>query len=262
MRKITQGLRVEFETRLRHERIAAATGPSRGAVSNCVRRAVQRNLGWPLPAGMDQVTLERLLSPQAVKLVQYTRADYAYVHQELKPKGVTLQLLREEYRATQGEGAYQYSQFCWPRCAGTRAPATALPAASPAPDSCRWTSSAPVIHPASPPPSASSPPPAVPERVPRRDAIRYRRDPRHERGSRGCAGRARGRSPPSRSPPPAALRRPPLRFPAQLEAPGFPTTGDKEVHPPALAGMRNLMSVPCVLLGRQWHSGQTPRDRQ
>ncbi|MGH8291751.1 MAG: tyrosine-type recombinase/integrase, partial [Steroidobacteraceae bacterium] len=39
--------------------------------------------------------------------------DYAYVHQELKRKGVTLQLLWEEYHAAQGERAYRYSQFCW-----------------------------------------------------------------------------------------------------------------------------------------------------
>lgn len=35
------------------------------------------------------------------------------MHQELKRKGVTLQLLWEEYHATHGERAYRYSQFCW-----------------------------------------------------------------------------------------------------------------------------------------------------
>ena len=35
------------------------------------------------------------------------------MHQELKRKGVTLQLLWEEYQAAHGERAYQYSQFCW-----------------------------------------------------------------------------------------------------------------------------------------------------
>ena len=110
MRKITEVLRLKFEARLSHERIAAATGLSKGAVSNYVQRAVRRSLGWPLPPELDEATLERLLFPQAVQREQYTHADYAYVHQELKRKGVTLQLLWEEYHATHGERAYRYSQ--------------------------------------------------------------------------------------------------------------------------------------------------------
>lgn len=34
------------------------------------------------------------------------------MHQELKRKGVTLQLLWEEYTVTHGERGYRYSQFC------------------------------------------------------------------------------------------------------------------------------------------------------
>ena len=34
------------------------------------------------------------------------------IHQELKRKGVTLQLLWEEYQKTHGDQAYRYSQFC------------------------------------------------------------------------------------------------------------------------------------------------------
>jgi transposase len=113
MRKIREILRLKFEARLSHERIAAATGVSKGAVSNYVQRAVQRSLGWPLPEDLDEAALERLLFPQVVQQEQYTHADYAYVHQELKRKGVTLQLLWEEYRAAHGERAYRYSQFCW-----------------------------------------------------------------------------------------------------------------------------------------------------
>jgi transposase len=113
MRKITEVLRLKFEARLSHERIAAATGVSKGAVSNYVQRAVQKSLGWPLPEDLDEAALERLLFPQVVQQEQYTHADYAYVHQELKRKGVTLQLLWEEYHTAQGERAYRYSQFCW-----------------------------------------------------------------------------------------------------------------------------------------------------
>jgi len=113
MRKIKEVLRLKFEARLSHERIAAATGLSKGAVSNYIQRAVQMGLGWPLPPDLDDAGLERLLFPQVAQQEHYTHADYAYVHQELKRKGVTLQLLWEEYRSAYGERAYRYSQFCW-----------------------------------------------------------------------------------------------------------------------------------------------------
>lgn len=53
MRKIKDILRLKFEAQLSHEKIAAATGLSKGAVTNAVRRAVQKGLSWPLPAELD-----------------------------------------------------------------------------------------------------------------------------------------------------------------------------------------------------------------
>src|SRR5271170_3795567 len=50
MRKIKDVLRLKFEAKLSHERIAAATGISKGAVSKYVQRALQKGLAWPLPA--------------------------------------------------------------------------------------------------------------------------------------------------------------------------------------------------------------------
>lgn len=46
MRKIKDLLRLKFEAKLSHERIAAATGISKGAVTNYVHRAVQKGRGW------------------------------------------------------------------------------------------------------------------------------------------------------------------------------------------------------------------------
>ena len=45
MRKIKEVLRLELEAELNHEKIAAATGISKGAVTNAVQRAMQRGLG-------------------------------------------------------------------------------------------------------------------------------------------------------------------------------------------------------------------------
>ena len=112
MRKIREVLRLKFEVKLSHEKIAAATGVSKGAVTNYVQRAVQKALRWPLPPELDERRLEALLFRQAAPREHYAQPDYAMIHQELKRKGVTLQLLWEEYHAANGEHAYRYSQFC------------------------------------------------------------------------------------------------------------------------------------------------------
>jgi transposase len=114
MRKIKEVLRLKFEAGLSHERIAAAVGVSKGAVSNYVQRAAQAGLSAPLSPDLDDAALEALLFPHAPpRATSYAAPDFALIHQELKRKGVTLQLLWEEYSAAHPEGAYRYSQFCW-----------------------------------------------------------------------------------------------------------------------------------------------------
>jgi len=114
MRKIKEVLRLKFEAGLSHERIAGAVGLSKGAVSNYVQRAAQAGLSAPLPPELDDAALEALLFAHAPpRATSYAAPDFALIHQELKRKGVTLQLLWEEYRAAHPEGAYGYSQFCW-----------------------------------------------------------------------------------------------------------------------------------------------------
>ena len=113
MRKIIDVLRLKFETGLSHERIAAATKLSKGAVTKYVQRARDAGLGWPLPPEVDEARLEALLFPHAAPVVErYAAPDFAHLHQELKRKGVTLQLLWEEYAEAHAGQAYRYSQFC------------------------------------------------------------------------------------------------------------------------------------------------------
>ena len=113
MRKIKEVIRLKFEADLSHERIAAATGVSKGAVTKYLQRAREAGLDWPLPQALDDAQLEALLFSRARPLVaQYVEPDFAPLHQELKRKGVTLQLLWEEYAAAHPGQAYRYSQFC------------------------------------------------------------------------------------------------------------------------------------------------------
>ena len=112
MRQIKDVLRLKFEAALSNERIGAALRLSKGAVAKYLQRAAQAGLSWPLPPDMDDSALEALLFPKAPSSSSFAPADYGWVHQELKRKSVTLQLLWEEYRAAHPGRAYQYSNFC------------------------------------------------------------------------------------------------------------------------------------------------------
>ncbi len=112
MRKITEILRLKYEAKLSHEKIARACGISKGAVGKYVNLAKARGVCWPLPEGMDEAQLEAKLFRVQDQPARLAKPDYPRLHQELKRKGVTLQLLWAEYAEAHGEQAYRYSQFC------------------------------------------------------------------------------------------------------------------------------------------------------
>lgn len=112
MKQITEVLRLKFAADLSHERIARALGISKGAVSKYVSLASAHGLTWPLPEAMDEVALERVLFPPQTSPPRFVEPDGFAIHQALKVKGVTLQLLWAEYVAVHGKHAYRYSQFC------------------------------------------------------------------------------------------------------------------------------------------------------
>jgi hypothetical protein len=132
MRKIKEVIRLKFEADLSHERIAAAAGVSKGAVTKYLQRAREVELGWPLPVGMDDGKLEALLFPRAPPLVtRHVEPDFAHLHQELKRKGVTLQLLWEEYAVAHRALACTPSiTICWTRIAFQRGAPSRARAAS------------------------------------------------------------------------------------------------------------------------------------
>ena len=114
MRQIKEVLRLKFEAKLSHERIAAATGLSKGAVTSYLKRALEAGIGWPLVPQIDDTALEaRLFRVASVVAAGHAAPDFAHIHQELKRKGVTLTLLWEEYSAAHPGYAYRYSQFCF-----------------------------------------------------------------------------------------------------------------------------------------------------
>ena len=113
MRQIREMLRLKWEAGLSDRQISIGSGLSRPTVAKYVSRAAACGLGWPLPASLDDAQLERMLYPprEPVALGARPEPDWLAVHRELKRKGVTLQLLWDEYKAAHAQG-YQYSAFC------------------------------------------------------------------------------------------------------------------------------------------------------
>ena len=113
MRQVREILRLKHEQGLPHRAIARACGVGLGTVSEYCRRAQRAALTWPLPADLDDAQLEARLFRRVGEFVGVPRPvpDMAWIHQELKRPGVTLQRLHLEYLAQQPAG-YRYSQFC------------------------------------------------------------------------------------------------------------------------------------------------------
>lgn len=114
MRKIKEVLRLHHEAGLSRRRVSQALNISYGSAVNYINRAQQAGLTWPLPEDMDERTLGRLLFPSqpATGQRRFAEPDFLSVHQELKHKGVTKQLLWQEYRQQHPEDGYSYAQFC------------------------------------------------------------------------------------------------------------------------------------------------------
>jgi transposase len=114
MRQVREILRLKYEQRLAHRAIARACGVGLGTVSEYCRRAQQAGVTWPLPPEWDDAQLEARLFQRVgdVVGVPRPRPDMAWVHQELKRPGVTLQRLHLEYLEHHAADGYRYSQFC------------------------------------------------------------------------------------------------------------------------------------------------------
>ena len=112
MRKIKEVLRLRFEQDLSHRSIATSCGISITTARGYIVRAKAAGLSWPLAEDVDDGALEALLfgvpKPSEANRGQL---DWPATHLELRKKGVTLQLLWQEYRECYPEG-FGYSRYC------------------------------------------------------------------------------------------------------------------------------------------------------
>jgi|TARA_R110002072_G_scaffold274191_1_gene434996 transposase len=114
MRKIREVLRLRLEAGLSIRQISASTKTSVGAIQKLLTRAQALEITWPLPENLDDGRLAAMLYPGAdpTSSSRYQVPDWLTVHQNLKQKGVTKQLLWEEYTAQYPNRCYSYSQYC------------------------------------------------------------------------------------------------------------------------------------------------------
>ncbi len=112
MRKIREILRLKHEVGFTHRSIAQALHVAVGTVSEYLAKAKKRGLSWPLPEELSDSKLEARLFPPPPSSRERVRADFAYIHEELKRhRGLTLLQLWVEY-AEDNPGAYRYSRYC------------------------------------------------------------------------------------------------------------------------------------------------------
>jgi transposase len=114
MRKIRDILRLRLAAGLSIRQIKASTKVSVGAIQKLLAKAEEEGLTWPLPPELDDGQLARLFYPGADTRTsnRHQIPDWPTLHQELKLKGVTKQLLWEEYARQYPNRCYSYSQFC------------------------------------------------------------------------------------------------------------------------------------------------------
>jgi hypothetical protein len=113
IRKIREVLRLSWDVGLSPRQVETSLGVSRITVRRYLERAERAGLSWPLPDGLDDAGLDAALFPPTPPPPVGGRPmpDFAWVHRELRRKGVTLQLLWMEYKQAHPDG-YQHSQFC------------------------------------------------------------------------------------------------------------------------------------------------------
>jgi transposase len=87
-------------------------GMPKSTVGDALKMSRAAGIDWLLEQTLPDDQLEARVYPSVDRYRgQHVDLDYAHIHRELKRKGVTLQLLWEEYAAA-NPLAYEYTAFC------------------------------------------------------------------------------------------------------------------------------------------------------
>lgn len=111
VRKTREILRLHFDGGLSHRAIVRTGVGARSTVQELFKRFASSGLSWPLPADLNDAALEARLYPRPTTSPTAPLPDFAVLQLELRRKGVTRQLLWQEYRERHSDGL-GYSAFC------------------------------------------------------------------------------------------------------------------------------------------------------
>lgn len=113
MKNIKEILRLASDGYLSIRQIAKSCSCSPSTVTAVLERAKSANLtlDWPMIHNMSDSELEDKLYPDENYRTERPLPDMNFIHREMKKKGVTLQLLWQEYLEQYPNGL-GYSQFC------------------------------------------------------------------------------------------------------------------------------------------------------
>ncbi len=114
MRKLRNILRLKLDANLSIRQIHTSTQVSVGSIQKLISKAGKLNLSWPLPDDLDDHQLAKLFYPKSDSRSsnKLEIPDWREVHQELKRKDMTLQLLWEEYVTCFPNRCLSYSRYC------------------------------------------------------------------------------------------------------------------------------------------------------
>ena len=115
MRKLREVCRLRFHAHLSLRQISHSTQVSLGAIQKIISTMTQQGLDWSAIQALDDTHLSGLIYPKPADSNVATRKelpDWLEVHREVKPKGMTLLLLWEEYVQQYPTRCFSYSQYC------------------------------------------------------------------------------------------------------------------------------------------------------
>lgn len=110
LRKMKEILRLHYHANLSMHNIAKSINVSSGVVHKYITRLKEYGITWPIPEDMKDAELIAIAKSKPIA-ASVEEIDFQSIHVELKRKGVTLQLLWEEYTEAKLIDI-SYSQLC------------------------------------------------------------------------------------------------------------------------------------------------------